>query len=483
LELNVNEFAYPDLYLWIGGKKISAQGRDHTEVLNPATGKLLGQMPHATEADLAAALESSSRAFKMWRSTQAWDRAAVLSRAAALMRERTQAFARAASLEVGKPIGEAAWEVTFTADNLEWHGEEAKRIYGRVIESRLPHGRALVTREPVGPVAAFAPWNLPVLLTARKIAAAIAAGCSIIMKPSEETPGTCIMLAELFADAGLPAGVLNVVLGDPAFISRTLIGSSIIRKVSFTGPTHVGKLLAELAAQHVIPVTMELGGHAPVIICDDADVDAAVSQALPNKFLNAGASCVSPSRFFVQDGVYDEFVTKFAAGSKALKVGDPLADGTQMGPLANARRLDAMELLIKDAVDRGARLVTGGKRIGNEGYFFEPTVLADVTDEARIMNEEPFGPVAALSRFNDLDTAIARANRLPFGLGAYAFTGSIAQAHKLADEIESGMIGINTFAIAAAETPFGGVKQSGYGSEAGAEAIDSYLVTKFVAYA
>ncbi len=474
---------YTSLYQWIDGQKLSGDGRTVSDVINPATGGVIGEMPHATAADLEAALESSARGFKVWRATQAWDRAAVLYKAAEIMRARTDALALALTMEVGKPIWEAAWEVQFTADSLVWHAEEAKRIYGRTIESRSPHGRGIVSREPIGPVAGFAPWNLPVLLTARKIAAALAAGCSMIMKPSEETPGTGLMVAEIFADAGLPSGVLNVVIGDPEEISRTLIASETIRKVSFTGPTHVGKMLAGLAAQNVTPVTMELGGHAPVIVCDDADIETAVQMAVPNKYLNAGASCVSPSRFILQDGIYDNFVEKFTAASKALKVGDPMAEGTQMGPLANARRLDAMERHVKDAVAKGARVTTGGNRIGNEGFYFEPTVLADVPEDALILNEEPFGPISAMTRFSDLDDAIARANRLPFGLGAYAFTGSAAQGNKLADEIESGMVGINTFAIAAAETPFGGVKQSGYGSEGGAESVNSYLVTKFTNYA
>jgi succinate-semialdehyde dehydrogenase/glutarate-semialdehyde dehydrogenase len=474
---------YPTLHQWIDGQKLSGNGREVSQVINPANGAVIGEMPHATDADLEAALESSARGFQVWRATRAWDRAAVLYKAAALMRERKNALALALTMEVGKPLWESAWEIEFTADCLVWHAEEAKRIYGRTVESRTPHGRAIVSREPIGPVAGFAPWNLPVLLTARKIAAALAAGCSMIMKPSEETPGTGLMIAEIFADAGLPAGVLNVVVGDPEVISRTLVGSQTIRKVSFTGPTHVGKMLAVMAAQNVTPVTMELGGHAPVIICDDADIDAAVQMAVPNKFLNAGASCVSPSRFILQDGIYDSFVDKFTAAAKALKVGDPMAEGTQMGPLANARRLDAMERHIKDGVERGARLTTGGNRIGNEGFFFEPTVLAEVPEDALIMNEEPFGPIAAMTRFSDLDDAIVRANRLPFGLGAYAFTASQAQAAKLADEIESGMVGINTFSIATAETPFGGVKQSGYGSENGAESVNAYLVTKFTNYA
>jgi len=473
---------YPELHLWIGGQALSGGGRSTSEVINPANGGVIGNMPHATAADLSAALESSAQAFSNWRKVGAWERAAVLMKAADLFRERRDELALAATLEVGKPLGEAAWETDFTAEQLIWHAEEAKRIYGRTIEPRAPNTRSIVSYEPIGPVAGFAPWNLPILLTTRKIAAAVAAGCSIILKPSEETPGSSLVIAKIFKDAGLPDGVLNVVTGDPEVISRTLIESPVIRKVSFTGPTPVGKLLATIAAQQVTPVTMELGGHAPVIVCNDADIEGAAYGAVFNKFLNAGASCVSPSRFYLEDGIYDEFVEKFTAATKQLKVGDPMHPDTQMGPLANSRRVDAMERHIADAVSRGARVTTGGNRIGNDGFFFEPTILADVPEEALIMNEEPFGPVAALARFSSLDDAIMRANRLPFGLGAYAFTGSLVAADKLANGIESGMLGINTYSFASAETPFGGVKQSGYGAEGGAEAIEAYLVRKLTTY-
>ncbi|SNS90471.1 succinate-semialdehyde dehydrogenase / glutarate-semialdehyde dehydrogenase [Azospirillum sp. RU38E] len=480
---SVTSLSYVPLYQWIDGNKLSGDGRETSDVLNPFDGTVLGSMPHATEADLQAALESSQRAFKQWRKVPAWERSAIILKATNLIRERLEQFATILTLEVGKPLAEARMELNLTVESMVWAGEEAKRIYGRTVESRLPHGRAIISREPIGPVAAFAPWNVPALLTGRKIAAALAAGCSMIIKPSEETPATCLMIAEAFADAGLPAGVLNVVLGEPSMISKTLISSPIIRKVSFTGPTPVGKQLAALAAQQVTPVTMELGGHAPVIVCDDANIDAVLAFSVPNKYFNAGASCIAPTRFYVQDGVYDAFVEKFTAAASAIKVGNGLDPETRMGPLANGRRLQAMERLIADAVSHGGTITTGGKRIGDQGFLYEPTVLVNVPESAQIMNDEPFGPVAIISRFTNVEEAIEKANRLPFGLAAYAFTSTTARANLLADCLESGMVGINTYYFGMPEAPFGGVKQSGYGSENGTEGIDAYLVTKFANYA
>ncbi len=472
--------SYIALYQWIDGHKLAGDGRTYSTVLNPADGSVLGNMPHATEDDLHAALMSTERGFKVWRAVPAWERAAVIERAVAWLRERRDQLETLLTLEVGKPLAEARMEIGLTLDSMTWCAEEAKRIYGRTLEPRIPHGRAVVSHEPIGPVAAFAPWNVPALLTGRKIAAALAAGCSMVIKPSEETPATCLLIAEAFAEAGLPAGVLNVVLGDPDLISRTLLASKIIRKVSFTGPEHVGRQLAKLAAENITPITMELGGHAPVIVCDDADIETAVATSVPNKFFNAGASCIAPTRFYVQDRVFDQFVAEFVKSTQAIKLGDGFDPETRMGPLANARRLAAMEHLITDAVTRGAKIETGGHRVAGKGFFWAPTVLTNVPEDAEIMNSEPFGPVATISRFSELEEAIERANRLPFGLGAYAFTRSLARAHLLSDRIESGMVGINTYYFGMPEGPFGGVKQSGYGSENGIEGISAYLVTKFV---
>lgn len=472
--------SYEPLHLWISGKKLAGGGRACTEVINPSNGDVIGLMPHANADDLQAALESSEQGFKIWREVPAWERASVIERAVAWLRERRSQLEYLLTLEVGKPLAESRMEVGLTLDSMTWCAEEAKRIYGRALESRVRNGRAIVFREPVGPVAAFAPWNVPALLTGRKIAAALAAGCSMIIKPSEETPASCLFIAEAFSNAGLPDGVLNVVLGDPDLISKTLILSKIIRKVSFTGPESVGRNLAKLAAENITPITMELGGHAPVIVCDDADIDTAIALSVPNKYFNAGASCIAPTRFYVHESVYKKFVEAFVKGAESIKIGSGFDPEAQMGPLANDRRLTAMERLISDAIACGGKLETGGHRLNGSGYFWAPTVLTEVPEHAEIMNHEPFGPVATISRFTDLEEVIERANRLPYGLGAYAFTRSLERANMITDSIESGMIGINTYYFGMPEGPFGGVKQSGYGSENGIEGIDAYLVTKFV---
>jgi succinate-semialdehyde dehydrogenase/glutarate-semialdehyde dehydrogenase len=471
---------YPDTLLHIDGAwRPAASGRT-IAVINPATEERIGTVAHADRTDLDAALGAVARGFEVWRKTSAYERSAIMRKAAGLLRERSGEIARLMTLEQGKPLAEARGETMAAADTIEWFAEEARRAYGRIVPSRAVGVSQLVTREPVGPVAAFTPWNFPINQVVRKVSAALAAGCSIIVKAPEETPASPAELIRAFVDAGTPAGVVNLVYGVPAEISEYLIPHPVIAKISFTGSTPVGKHLAGLAGQHMKRATMELGGHAPAIVFDDADVDRAVAVLAGSKFRNAGQVCVSPTRFLVQSGVHDQFVEGFVAAAKAIKVGDGLADGTTMGPLANERRIPAMETLIQDALQKGARLATGGKRIGNKGYFFEPTVLTDVPTEARAMNEEPFGPLALISRFSEADEAIAEANRLPFGLASYAFTGSAATADRLADEIQAGMLTVNHNGLALPEVPFGGIKDSGHGSEGGTEAMEAYLNTKFV---
>jgi succinate-semialdehyde dehydrogenase/glutarate-semialdehyde dehydrogenase len=471
---------YPDTLLHIDGAwRPAASGRT-IAVINPATEERIGTVAHADRTDLDAALGAVARGFEVWRKTSAYERSAIMRKAAGLLRERSGEIARLMTLEQGKPLAEARGETMAAADTIEWFAEEARRAYGRIVPSRAVGVSQLVTREPVGPVAAFTPWNFPINQVVRKVSAALAAGCSIIVKAPEETPASPAELIRAFVDAGTPAGVVNLVYGVPAEISEYLIPHPVIAKISFTGSTPVGKHLAGLAGQHMKRATMELGGHAPAIVFDDADVDRAVAVLAGSKFRNAGQVCVSPTRFLVQSGVHDQFVEGFVAAAKAIKVGDGLADGTTMGPLANERRIPAMETLIQDALQKGARLATGGKRIGNKGYFFEPTVLTDVPTEARAMNEEPFGPLALVSRFSEADEAIAEANRLPFGLASYAFTGSAATADRLADEIQAGMLTVNHNGLALPEVPFGGIKDSGHGSEGGTEAMEAYLNTKFV---
>ena len=472
--------AYPNTQLLIDGQWQDAADGRSIAVNNPATGSEIGRVAHAGIADLDRALAAAQKGFLAWRDVSAADRSKIMRRAAALMRERAAEIAVLLTQEQGKPMAEAKVEAMMSADIIEWAAEEGMRVYGRVVPSRNLNVRQLVLKDPVGPVAAFTPWNFPINQAVRKIAAALATGCSIIVKAPEETPATPAALAQAFLDAGLPAGVLGLVFGDPAEISGYLIPHPVIRKITFTGSTPVGKQLAALAGKHMKRVTMELGGHAPVIVAEDADVELAVKAAGGAKFRNAGQVCISPTRFLVHESLRHTFAAAFARHAEGLKVGDGSAEGTQMGPLANSRRLTAMAEFANDAVQRGASVVTGGERIGSVGNFFAPTVLTDVPLEAKIFNEEPFGPMAAIRPFNTLDEAIAEANRLPFGLAGYAFTRSLKNAHLLAQRLEVGMLWINQPAAPWPEMPFGGIKDSGYGSEGGPEALEAYLNTRSI---
>ena len=474
---------YPDVQLLIDGAWTKASAGRTLPVVNPATGEAIGSVAHAERADLDRALEAAAKGFQVWRKVAAFDRSRLMRKAANFLRDRLDAIARVLTLEQGKPLVEAKGEVLVAADVIDWFAEEARRTYGRVIPARAEGIYQLVIKEPVGPVAAFTPWNFPINQVVRKLSGALAAGCSIIVKAPEETPAAPAELLRAFIDAGVPAGVVNLVYGVPAEISEYLIPHKVIRKISFTGSTAVGKHLAALAGAHMKRATMELGGHAPAIVFEDADIDVASRILAGAKFRNAGQVCVSPTRFLVQEAVYDRFVARFVDHAKAVKVGDGLENGTTMGPLANARRITAMETFIGDAVKRGAEIRTGGSRIGNKGNFFEPTVLTGVPKDARVMNEEPFGPLAIIAPFGTFDEAVAEANRLPFGLAAYAYTRSARTAQAIAASVESGMMSINHHGLALPETPFGGVKDSGYGSEGGSEAIEAYLITKFVTQA
>jgi succinate-semialdehyde dehydrogenase/glutarate-semialdehyde dehydrogenase len=471
---------YSDVKLFINGEWCDGSAGKSEPIVNPATGQVLARLAHAGTADLDQALHAADKGFKTWRKVSAFDRYKLLRKAAEIIRGRADEIARLMTLEQGKPLAEAKGETLAAADIMDWFGEEARRAYGRVIPARADGVMQLVVKEPVGPVAAFTPWNFPINQAVRKVSAALAAGCSVILKGPEETPASCAALIRCYADAGVPAGVVNLVFGVPSEVSEYLIPHPVIRKITFTGSTPVGKKLAALAGAHMKRVTMELGGHAPAIVFGDADVDAAIKQLAGSKFRNAGQVCVSPTRFLVHESVYARFVEGFAKAAAAIKVGDGLDAATRMGPLANSRRIEAMRMLVDDATAKGATLLTGGQRIGDQGNFFQPTVLADVPLSTRIMNEEPFGPVAPIVPFANFDDAIAEANRLPFGLAAYAFTRSLKTATALGAAIESGMLTINHLGLALPEVPFGGVKDSGYGSEGGSEAIEAYLNTKFV---
>ena len=471
---------YTDLALHIGGNWQGGDGRKGEDVVNPATEKPLARLPHASQSDLDAALAAAEKGFKVWRATSAYDRAKVLRKAASLVRERAEAIARIMTQEQGKVFGESRLEVLTTADIIEWFAEEGRRAYGRIIPGRVKNTRQIVVQEPVGVVAAFTPWNFPTLTPARKIGASLAAGCAIIIKPSEETPGSCVELVRCFVDAGLPPGVLNMVFGVPANVSEYLIASDVVRKISFTGSVPVGKHLAGLAAKGMKRATMELGGHSPVVVFGDADPEKTAETIAAFKYRNAGQVCISPTRFYVQEPVYDRFLERFTAFANAINLGDGLEQGVTMGPLANARRLDAMEAIVNDSKSRGGKIVTGGKRRGNQGYFFEPTVITGVPDDSKIMTEEPFGPLAPIVTFKSFDEVVARANSLKFGLAAYAFTSSAQTANAIGDALESGMVGVNSVAISTPETPFGGVKESGYGHEGGIEGLEAYTARKFI---
>ncbi len=470
---------YSKLELFIDGQWLNGDGRAGEDVINPATEKPLAHLPHASAADLDHALEAAKKGFAAWRATSAYDRAKIMRKAADLMRERHDAISKVLVQEQGKSYPEARAEVITSADIIEWYAEEGRRAYGRVVPGR-GKVRQIVVQEPVGIVAAFTPWNFPALTPARKVGGALAAGCSLIIKASEETPGSCVEMVRCFADAGLPAGVLNLVFGVPAKISEHLIAKDEVRKISFTGSIPVGKHLAVLAARGMKRATMELGGHSPVVVFADADPEKSADTIAAFKYRNAGQVCISPTRFYVQEQVYSRFLARFTEYAKSLKLGDGLEKGVTMGPLANSRRIDAMETFVNDAKDRGGKIATGGARHGNQGYFYEPTVITDVPDDSKIMTQEPFGPLAPVVTFKTLDEVVERANSLPFGLAAYTFTSSAQTANMMGDALQSGMVGVNSIAVSTPETPFGGVKESGYGSEGGIEGLQAYLSTKFI---
>lgn len=469
---------YPDTQIYVDGAWRA--GAKTIAVVDPATEAEIGRLSLASEQDLSDAAQAAARAFGAWRKVSPLERSKLMRRAADLLRERAGEIAAIMTREQGKPLGEAKAETLAGADVIDWFAEEGRRTYGRVVPSRTDAVRQIVTREPVGPVACFTPWNFPLNQAVRKVSAALASGCTVVLKGPEETPASCAALVQVFIDAGLPQGALNLVFGVPSEVSSYLIAHPAIRKISFTGSTPVGKLLASKAGEHMKRATMELGGHAPAIVFADADIPRAAKLLAGAKFRNAGQVCISPTRFMVQDAAYDEFLEHFVAATKAIKVGNGLTEGVQMGPLANDRRLAAMERLVADAREHGAKVLTGGERVGREGYFFAPTVLTDVPLSARIMNEEPFGPLAPVARFSRYEDAVAEANRLPYGLAAYAYTRSSATSAALSEDIETGMLSINHHGLALPEVPFGGVKDSGYGSEGGTEAMEAYLVTKFV---
>ncbi|GAA4330308.1 NAD-dependent succinate-semialdehyde dehydrogenase [Pigmentiphaga soli] len=475
--------AFSDLRMLIDGRWTAGSGMAGEPVFNPATEGALGRLPHAGPDDLERAVAAAARSFDAWAATPACERRQVLLQAARLLASRIDAIARILTLEQGKPLAEARAELAAAIEVFEWYAEETRRLYGRVIPARSRAVAQVVQHEPVGPVAAFTPWNFPALTPARKIAGALAAGCTVVLKPSEETPATALELARACVDAGLPAGVLNVVFGVPAQVSEYLVRHAAIRKITFTGSIPVGKHLAQLAAAHGLKrCTLELGGHAPVLVFDDAQIEQAARVCAAGRFRNAGQVCVAPSRFYVQRGVAERFTAELAAAARLLVPGDGLDPAATMGPLANPRRLAAMQRYVEDALAAGGRVETGGRRLDRPGHFFEPTVLGGMPDRAAAMCEETFGPIAPVTVFDTPDEALARANALPYGLAAYAFTESPRTAAAVARGLSAGMVGINHLAVSLAEAPFGGVRESGYGSEGGTEGLDAYLSPKFVTH-
>jgi succinate-semialdehyde dehydrogenase / glutarate-semialdehyde dehydrogenase len=471
---------YPDVQLFIDGKwREGAEGKT-LPIIDPATEVEIGRLAHATRPDLDAALKAAEKGFEIWRNTSVFDRYQIMRKAAQLLRERKDDIAWLMTRDQGKPLAQSAMEIAVGADTIDWFAEEARRTYGQVIPARAPGVTQMTMKLPVGVVAAFTPWNFPVNQIVRKLSAALATGCSIIVKAPEETPGSPAELIRVFQDAGVPDGVVNLVYGIPAEISEYLIPHPTVRKISFTGSTPVGKHLAALAGGHMKRATMELGGHAPVLVFDDADVDNAINVMASTKLRNAGQVCVSPTRFLVQENAAEKFIDGFVAAMESAAVGNGLDPETEMGPLANERRIPAMEAMIADAKSKGADVITGGERIGNQGYFFQPTVLRNVSPNTTAMNDEPFGPMALINTFKTYDEAVHEANRLPYGLAAYAFTSSAETLQKLSCEVESGMLTVNHVGLALPEVPFGGIQDSGYGTEGGSDAVEPYLETRFV---
>jgi succinate-semialdehyde dehydrogenase / glutarate-semialdehyde dehydrogenase len=472
---------YPGLHLFIGGRWREAASRATLPVINPATGNVVAELPVASDTDIEEALAAASANALTWRQVSAYDRAKIIRRAAQLLRERAPQIGSATTTEQGKPIAESTAEVLACADIFDWFAEESRRAYGRIVPSKHPAVRHLVIPQPIGPVAAFSPWNFPTTIPARKMAAALAAGCPVIIKPAEETPASGLALARALDDAGLPKGVLNVIFGRPEQVAEQLISSPIIRKVTFTGSTVVGKLLAQLAGKTMKRTTMELGGHAPVIVFDDADIDHAVRLLASSKFRNAGQICIAPTRFFLHERIHDEFIDKFVTAVNAIKVGPGLDPSSRMGPMANVRRIQTMKNLVTDAQQLGAKTVAGGSALTGPGNFWAPTVLTDVPDHALAMNQEPFGPLVVTQRFSGFEEVVAKANRLPFGLASYAFSRSAKTVAAIGEALEAGMVGINFVTLTGPETPFGGIKESGHGSEGGIEGLADYMQTKYIA--
>ena len=466
---------------FIEGKWQSSANKETYDVINPATEEIIGKASKAAPSDVEKALKSAEKGFEIWKKTPSWKRASIIRKIADLIRKKKEVLAKWLTLEVGKPLTEGLGEVSGAADIFEWNAEETKRIYGQTVESRFENTRMHVYYQPVGVVAALVPWNFPTVLASRKISTALAAGCSVICKPDVITPGCVMEMMDIMNEAGVPAGVVNLLSGDPASISSQLISSDIVKKVSITGSTRVGKLILKQAADKVQRVTMELSGHAPFIVFDDVDIQKVAEMAIAAKFRNNGQVCISPSRFYIHENKKDEFTKSFVEKTKKLKIGNGLDKGVQLGPMTTKKRLDEVEELVEKTKQEGAQILCGGKRPAgfNKGYFYEPTVFDNVKDNFTIMKQEAFGPLVPITTFKDYDEVIERANNHELGLASYVYTNSMEKAHKTSELMETGVVAVNTPIVAVAETPFGGIKQTGYGREGGSMGIKDYLNVKY----
>ena len=466
---------------FIDGKWQASSNNETYDVINPATEEVIGKASKASREDVQKALKSAEKGLKIWRDTSPWKRSYIIRKIADKMREKQDVLAKWMTLEVGKPLAEGIGEVGGAADIFEWNAEETKRIYGQTVESRFPDTRVHVYYQPVGVVAALIPWNFPLILASRKISTALAAGCSVICKPDVITPGTVMELVNICKEAGVPDGVVNLLSGDPAEISEQLLESDIVKKVSITGSTRVGKIILKKAADKVQRVTMELSGHSPFIVFEDSDIDKVADMAVTAKFRNNGQVCIAPNRFYIQESKKEEFINKFIERTKKLKIGNGMDEGVQLGPLTTDKRLAEIEELVETTKNEGAEVLLGGKRPAgfNKGYFYEPTVFDGIKDDFTIMKQEPFGPLVPMLSFKTFDEVIERANNNDLGLCSYIYTNSMEQAHRASELIESGCVAVNTAAVAVAEAPFGGIKQTGYGREGGSMAIKDYLNVKY----
>ena len=466
---------------FIDGKWQKSEKNETYEVINPATEEIIGKASKAGRSDVEKALKSAEKGLKVWRNTAPWQRSYIIRKIADKIREKQNVLAKWLTLEVGKPLAEGVGEAGGAADIFEWNAEETKRIYGQTVESRFPDTRVHVYYQPVGVVAALVPWNFPLILASRKISTALAAGCSVICKPDVITPGTVMELVDICRESGVPEGVVNLLSGDPASVSEQLIESDIVKKVSITGSTRVGKLILKKAADKVQRVTMELSGHSPFIVFEDSNIDTVADMAITAKFRNNGQVCISPNRFYIQESKKDEFINKFIEKTKKLKIGNGLDEGVQLGPMTTAKRLSEIEELVETTKKEGAKVLLGGKRPPdfNKGYFYEPTVFDNVKDDFTIMKQEPFGPLVPMLSFKTFDEVIERANNNDLGLCSYIYTNSMEQAHRASELMETGCVAVNTAAVAVAEAPFGGIKQTGYGREGGSMAIKDYLNIKY----